>query len=310
MAVMDLRGVDLNLLVVFEAIASHGSVTLAAEALGLSQPATSSALRRLRELFEDPLFVKTGLEMKPTPRALQVAASVRQVLDTVRTEILPATAFVPALAKRTFNLMTPDIGESSLLPTLLLKIESEAPGVDLRAVSLPRHAAADALARGPVELALGYYPDLHQGGVFQQILFRNEHVCMVRRDHPHFGTSMTLAEFLAADHAVVRPEGREHVFEQFLRQQGLRLKIRLEVSHFMSLLPIVSESNLIAVVPFDLACVCERYGAVRLVELPLRPPAIDVHQYWHARFQKDPGHEWLRGLIKNLFSAPRPSGCR
>ncbi len=299
---MDLRGVDLNLLVIFDALAERRSVTKAADALGISQPATSAALGRLRRLLGDALFVRAGAEMQPTPRAAQLVAPVRQMLEVVRSEILQAQAFDPATTRRRFVLLTPDIGEINFLPRLLVHLDAAAPGVDLTALSMPRHAAAEALESGAAELAVGYYPDLHRAGFFQQRLFRNDHVCIVRRDHPEIGERLTLRQFLAASHAVVRPEGREHVFEQYLQGRGLQRRVRLEVSHFMSLLPIISTSDLLATVPRDLAQVCVRHGSVRIVEIPMKAPVIEVHQFWHRRFQQDAAHGWLRAVVYGLFS--------
>jgi len=300
---MDLRSVDLNLLVVFDALAEQRSVTRAADAMGLSQPATSAALARLRALLDDPLFVKAGTEMRPTPRAAQLVAPVRQVLETVKGEILRAQAFDPATTTRTFSVLTPDIGEINFLPRVLAHLGKEAPGADLKALSMPRDAAAEALESGVADLAVGYFPDLQKAGFFQQRLFRNEHVCVVRRDHPSIGRTITLKQFLAASHAVVRPDGREHVFEQFLQAKGLQRRVRLEVAHFMSLLPIISTSELIATVPRDLAEVCVRYGNIRMLDAPMKSPVIEVHQFWHRRFHKDAAHMWLRGVVHRLFTA-------
>jgi DNA-binding transcriptional LysR family regulator len=299
---MDLRNVDLNLLVVFAALAEQRSVTRAAEAIGLSQPATSAALARLRVLLDDPLFVKAGPEMRPTPRATQLAAPVRQVLETIKGEILQAQAFDPTTTTRTFSVLTPDIGEINFLPKVLAHLAAVAPGANLKALSMPRHAAADALESGAADLAVGYFPDLHKAGFFQQRLFRNEHVCIVQRNHPTIGKTITLKQFLAASHAVVRPDGREHVFEQFLQARGLHRRVRLEVAHFMSLLPIISTSDLIATVPRDLAEVCVRYGEVRTLDTPMKSPVIEVHQFWHRRFHKDAAHVWLRGVVHRLFT--------
>jgi DNA-binding transcriptional LysR family regulator len=299
---MDLRAVDLNLLVVFAALAEQRSVTRAAEALGLSQPATSAALARLRVLLADPLFVRAGSDMRPTPRAAQLAGPIRRVLDAVKEEILLAQAFDPATTDRLFTVLTPDIGEMNFLPRVLAHLASSAPGANLKAQSMPPHAAAEALESGAADLAVGYFPDLHRAGFFQQRLFRNEHVCILRRDHPTIGKSLTLKQFLAASHAVVRPEGREHVFEQFLQANSLRRRVRLEVSHFMSLLPIISSSDLLATVPRDMADVCVRHGNIRLLATPMKSPVIDVHQFWHRRFHKDAAHAWFRAVVNELFS--------
>jgi DNA-binding transcriptional LysR family regulator len=127
-------------------------------------------------------------------------------------------------------------------------------------------------------------------------------VCIVRKRHPAIGTTMTMKQFLTAGHAVVRPDGREHVFEQFLQGKGLQRRVRLEVAHFMSLLPIIAGSDLVATVPRDLGEVCARHGDIRLVETPMKSPVIEVHQFWHRRYHKDAAVEWLRGVVAGLFS--------
>lgn len=308
---MDLRSVDMNLLVVFDALVRQRSVTRAAEALGLSQPATSAALARLRAFFDDPLFVKAGTEMRPTPRAAQMAAAVRQVLDLVMDEVLQARRFDAATTERAFTLLMPDIGEINFLPRLLARLANDAPGVRLRTRSLPRHEAALALDSGEVDLAIGYYPDLHRDGLFRQYLLHNEHVCIVRREHPHIGQRLTLKQFLAAPHAVVRPDGRAHVFEQFLQAGGWTRPVQLEVSHFASLQPIIAGSDLVATVPQALAEAWARHGEIRIVPVPMKVPIVEVHQFWHRRMQKDAAHAWLRALVYELFgAAPAPRATR
>jgi DNA-binding transcriptional LysR family regulator len=304
---MDLKAVDLNLLVVFDALVEHRGVTRAGEAIGLSQPAMSAALSRLRVLFGDPLFVRSGAEMKATPRALELAGPVRRVTELIRTEVLQRSGFEPAGSQRTFTIVTPDIGEVNFLPRLLARFEKEAPLASLRTVARPREAAAEALESGEADLAVGYFPDLQRAGFFLQKLFDNPHVCLVRKAHPA-ADALTLEAYLAASHAVVRPGGREHVFEQFLTQQGLRRRVVVELSHYMSLLPIVEQSDLIATVPLDLADVCVRHGALRIVEAPVQAPVISVHQFWHARYHKDLASLWLRGVLQSLFKAGSARG--
>ena len=300
---MDIRTIDLNLLVVFHAMLEHRSVTRAAEAVGLSQPAMSAAVARLRVLFGDPLFVKTGTEMRPTPRATDLAAPVRRVIETVKDDILQTAAFDPLTTQRTFTLAAPDIAEVSLLPRLLAHFAAHAPQASLRTVAMPRHAAAESLESGVAELAVGFFPDLNKAGFFQQKLFDSALVCIVRSRHPAIGAKITLKEYLAASHAVVRPEGRVHVFDQFLQERGFKRRIVLEISHFMSLLPIIATSDLIATVPQDMADFCASHAEIRILAAPLKAPALQVHQFWHRRFHKDPGNVWLRGALHELFGA-------
>ena len=205
---MDVRQVDLNLLVVLGGMAEQHSVTRAAEAIGSSQPAMSAALSRLRTLFGGPLFVRSGAAMKPTPRALELAAPVKRVLNTVRHGILQRSRFEPATAPRTYTLVMPDIGELHFLPRLLKRIAEAAAAARLRTASRPRprprQAAADALESGTADLAVGYFPDPHKTAFYQQKLFDNPRICLLRRGHPS-AKRLTLKAFLAADHAVVRP---------------------------------------------------------------------------------------------------------
>ena len=300
---MDIRSLDLNLLVVFDAMVEHRNVTRAAEAVGLSQPAMSAAVGRLRTLFDDPLFVKTGLEMRPTPRASELAEPVRLVIGTVKNDILRTQPFEPATAQRTFTLVAPDIAEIKLLPSLLARFETEAPRANLRTLAMPRHAAAEALESGAAELAVGYFPDLRKAGYYQQKLFSAGLACVVRRDHPTIGASLSLKQYMAASHALVLPEGRGHMFDQTLQERGLKRRVVLEISHYMSLMPVIEGTDLVATVPQDLAELFVRHAAVRMLPVPVKSPAVEVMQYWHGRFHRDPGNVWLRGVLHELFGA-------
>ena len=299
---MDIRSVDLNLLVVFDAMHQHRHVTKAGEALRLSQPAMSAALSRLRTLFNDPLFVRTGAEMVPTPKAQALSASIRQVVTTIETDILQPTTFEPLNSRRTFTLVTPDIAEVNFLPKLLAELAKSAPHINLKTLAMPRQAASQALSSGAAEMAIGYFPDLQKAGFFQQKLITSAHVCLIKKKHPTIGEKITLHQFIQASHAVVKPDGREHVFEKFLQEKNIQRRVVVELSHFMSLLPIVETSHLVATVPKDLAEFFVNHGEVRFVDTPMKSPTIDVHLFWHQRFQKDPAHIWLRQVIYKSFN--------
>jgi DNA-binding transcriptional LysR family regulator len=297
---MDIRQVDLNLLVIFDTMATHRSVIRTAEAVGLSQPATSAALARLRTVFGDPLFVRGGTEMQPTPRALALAPVIHRVVETISLEVLQPAAFDPALADRSFTILTPDIGEISFIPGVLRHLRQAAPQVRLRILSMPRKAAAEALESGQAELAVGFFPDLQKAGFFQQALFRTSYTCIACASRLGNGINpsrLSLKQFLAARHIVVRPEGREHAFDRWLEDKGHRRQVLLELSHFMSLLAILPDSDLIATVPDDIAAAVARHIKINRLELPVKPPVIEVQQYWHRRLQHDPANRWLRGVF-------------
>lgn len=307
---MDIRSVDLNLLVIFDVMARLRSVVRTAEAVGLSQPATSAALARLRALFDDPLFVRAGSEMQPTPRALQLAPVVNEVVATINQRILQPARFDPAQAARRFAILTPDIGEVAFLPRVLRRLRQEAPHVQLQAITRPRKAAAQALEAGEADLAVGFFPDLHKAGFFQQALFRTSYVCIACARNESVGVRMTLRQYLAARHVVVRPDGREHTLERYLEDKGHRRHVTLELSHFMSLMAILPGTDLIATVPQDIADIAGRHVPIKRVELPFRPPVIHVQQFWHRRMQSDPANRWLRGVFYDVnrreANAPLP----
>ncbi len=299
---MDIRSLDLNLLVVFDAMLEHQNVTKAGDSIKLSQPAMSAAVSRLRELFDDPLFVRTRQGMAPTPKAQALSPSVRQVVQTIRGDILQPKEFNPLLSDRTFTLVTPDIAEVNFLPRLISELAKKSPHINLRTLAMPREAAAHSLESASAEMAIGYFPDLHKAGFFQQKLITNSHVCLVRMNHPTIGNKITSAQFLQAAHAVVKPDGREHLFERFLQGKGIKRRVVVELSHFMSLLPIIETSNLLATVPKDLAEFFVQHGNVRYIPTPMKSPVIDVHLFWHQRFHKEPAHIWLRQVIHQLFN--------
>jgi DNA-binding transcriptional LysR family regulator len=300
---MDIRSLDLNLLVVFDAMLEHQNVTKAGEAIHLSQPAMSAAISRLRALFDDPLFVRTGAGMVPTPKAQLLRTSVQLVVQTIKTEILRPKRFDPLLSDRTFHLVTPDIAEVNFLPRLISELAKKSPSVNLKTFAMSRQAAAASLETGTAEMAIGYFPDLQRAGFFQQKLITNSHVCLIRKNHPVVKDKITNTQFVQASHAVVKPDGREHLFESYLQSKGIRRRVVVELSHFMSLLPIIETSNLIATVPKDLADFFVMHGHVRYVPTPMHAPSIDVHLFWHQRFQKDPAHAWLRQTIHRLFAS-------
>lgn len=294
---MDIRSVDLNLLVIFDAMARLRSVNRTAEAVGLSQPATSGALSRLKVLFDDPLFIRTGGQMEPTPRALELAPVVHQVVQTIQSEILQQVGFNAARADRSFTVLMPDIGEVAFLPGVLKRLRQEAPHVRLHAVSKPRSAAAAALESGEAELAVGYFPDLQRANYFQQALFNTSYVCIACANNSHVGSRLSIKQYLSANHIVVRPDGREHMLDSYLVQKGWNRHVILELSHFMSLIALLPGSDLIATVPQDIATVVGRNIPLKHIRLPFATPEIQVQQHWHRRTQNDLANRWLRGLF-------------
>lgn len=298
---MNIADLDLNILLVFDAMMLHQNVSRAGQALNLSQPAMSAALAKMRLQLGDPLFVRTGHGMRPTPRALELAEPVRKILEMVRLDVLRQPPFDPATARRTFTIITPDIGETVFVPKILAHAQAHAPHIALRSVAISSEGAGEALELGKADLAIGYFPDLAKAGFFQQRLFENTFVCIVRADHPRIGASLNMAQFMAESHAIVRPAGRTHLFERFLDAQHIKLDVRAELSHFASLLTIIPSSDLVATVPRDIAHVFATLAKLKLVDPPLQPPAFHLMQHWHTVVNADPASIWLRQMVKSLF---------
>src|SRR5262245_2997057 len=199
---MNVQGLDLNLLRVFDAVLRDRSVTGAARHLGLTQPAVSNALARLRTSFDDPLFVRTPEGMDATPFARELAEPVRQALALLESALAHGPGFDPATSTRAFRFYMSDLGQIEFLPPLVEFAQRTAPGVRLEAVALEVEDIGDALASGALDLAVGFLPGLGQP-VRRQPLFRDPYVCLMRADHPAARGRLTKKAFLEASHALV-----------------------------------------------------------------------------------------------------------
>ena len=243
---MELRDLDLNLLLVLDALYEEGTLTRTAQRLRLSQPTVSAALAKLRQVLGDELFVRAGGAMQPTARAQALQPVVSSVLKTIRTELLALAGFEPASAVGAFTLSLSDIGELEFLPRLLRRLSAEAPNLEIRSVVAKPTDLATAMDLAEVDLAVGYFPDLVSSVFKQQLLFRHRSACIVRRNHPTIGADMSLDDYLAAKHIAVAQEGRvRDVVELGLAAQGLRRQVGLQTSHFISVPFLVAASDLV-----------------------------------------------------------------
>ena len=301
-AAMELRDLDLNLLVVFNQLLAERRVGAVAQSLGITQPAVSNALVRLRRRLGDDLFLRTSHGMEPTPFAAQLAGPVAHALGTLHGALNQRASFDPLTSTRTFVLAMTDIGEIYFLPDLMQLLARAAPHVT---VSTVRNSAANLkheMEAGRVDLALGWLPDL-RAGFFQRRLFRHRYVCMFRRGHPLDKRRITLKEFSDAEHVVVVAAGTGHNrVDTVLDEKGIRRRIRLRVPHFVAVGHILRETDLIATVPERLALRCVEPFGLAYVPHPAKLPEIAINQFWHARFHREPGNQWLRGVIAEKFS--------
>jgi DNA-binding transcriptional LysR family regulator len=293
---MNLSKLDLNLFLVFEAIFQTGSLTTAAKELHLSQPAVSHALARLRDALQDPLFVRQGRRMLPTPYARALAPSVRQALGTLQNALKdPGTTFVPADSDRVFTIGMRDILESLTLPGLMAHIRQHAPGISVVSVQIDRHDIADALRQGRVDAVVDVALPV-AAEVMHMRLLLDRLVVVAQNAHPAIGDgTLSLDGYLAASHVLVSGRRQGLGLEDYeLSRQGLRRHIGLRCRHYVAACSVVSMTDMLLTMPEQYARVANApYGNV-LHPFPLSPAQMDVHMYWHAAADADPTNLWLR----------------
>ncbi|WP_437734500.1 LysR family transcriptional regulator [Sorangium sp. So ce1335] len=294
-----LASIDLNLLVVFDALLAEGSVTRAAARVGLSQSAMSHALGRLRALIDDPVLVRTPRGMIPTPRAQELAGPIREALAKIEATVAQSPHFEPATARRSFSVATVDYVELILLPRLVQKLFSDAPFVDLVA----RPYASDmwsSMETGKVDLAIGMFPSV-PAGFYRQRLLEERYMCVVRKDHPVVRSKLTLKMYTSLPHALISPRGDSGGrVDEVLAEQGLSRRVALQIPHFLVAAHIVAETDLVLTVPARIAQAFASTEALRVMKPPVELGGFSLDQVWHERHAKDPAHMWLRGIFAEI----------
>ena len=288
---------DLNFLYVVEALIEERSVSRAAARLDLTQPAVSHALGRLRELFQDDLFVRAGAVMAPTPVGERVAEGVTHALAIIRQEIWSAKSFDAATTTRTFSVCLSDMGVIVLLPKLLAALRERAPNATLRPIQVPSVELATALQDGAIDLAIGYLGKLGDH-LYQQPLFRRSLVGIIRGGAERKTVSMSLEQFIASKHVVASTLAlTNQLLEKELRRHGARLNIGVDVPYLLAVPSLVANSDFIAAVPNELADLFARLADVDVFPLPVELADLTVQQFWHARYHNDAGHRWFRNMV-------------
>jgi len=300
---MELSDVDLNQLVLFQRLIVERSVSKVAEGLGLTQPAVSNKLAKLRRLFGDELFVRTPAGMMPTPFAEQLAEPVGYALSMIHSGLNQYRAFDPTTVERAITVSMTDIDEIVFLPVLVDRLRREAPGISVNTVR-SRSAAnlRDDMEEGKVDLAIGPLPQL-KAGFFQRRVFQHRHVCLFRKGNPIERMRFSLAEFNAAEHLTVVSEGTGYgVVDDLIRRAGIERKVRLTIPHFVSVGHILQRTDLVATVTERLAeDLTEPFG-LTFRRLPFKLPEIVINVFWHAKVHRSPAHQWLRTVIFELFA--------
>jgi DNA-binding transcriptional LysR family regulator len=298
---MELRDIDLNLLVLFNQLLTDGRVSKAADSLDLTQPAVSNSLAKMRRIFGDELFLRTSAGMKPTPFAEQLAEPIAYALAMIHSGLNQQTTFNAATATRAMTIAMTDIGEIVFLPTLLKRLSKEAPSIT---VSTVRNAAInlrEEMELGKVDLAIGLLPQL-KAGFFQRRLFRQRYVCLFRRGHHLEKARLTVAALESAENLIVISPGTGHgKVDELLQRAGVKRFARVTVPHFVGVGHLLQSSDLVATVPERLAqSLIEPFGLTYRPH-PVQLPEVAINLFWHAKVHRYPANQWLRGVVFDLF---------
>lgn len=293
---------DLNLIRVFTTIFEKRSVSAAASDLCLTQSATSHALSRLRQEFDDPLFVRSSGAMLPTPYAELLASSIHRPLEELEAGLRLVRKFDPATSDRTFTLYLTDIGQLIMLPAMLQYVAKHAPKIRFHVRSVPKLDPHAAMAYGEVDLAVGHITSIPDG-FFQKLLFRETYVCVVRADHPLFLEGMSVEAFQEVQHAITDSTGMSHeILDRFLEKNNMQRSVQLRVPQFVALPFVIPSTDLLVIMPSRLAHHLAPLIPIKILPLPVEFPPYDIRTFWHSRYHHDPANIWLRQLLTNLFS--------
>ena len=298
---MELQDIDLNLLVLFNQLLVERRVSKVADNLGLTQPAVSNSLARLRKLLGDELFLRTPSGMEPTPFAEQLAESVTYALGMIHSALNQRSTFDPKRSTRSFTIGMTDIGEIYFLPTLMDKLGQQAPGISLSTVRNTAVNLKDEMEAGKVDLAIGLLPQL-KAGFFQRRLFHQRYVCLFRQGHKLDKRKISMSEFSAAEHLVVVSPGTGHgKVDELLERSGIERRVRLTVPHYVAIGHILQATDLVATVPERLAQRMTAPFGLTYVTHPAKLPDMAINVFWHAKFHRTPDNQWLRTLVFDSF---------
>jgi DNA-binding transcriptional LysR family regulator len=300
---------DLNLLPIFVALMEERSVTRAAQRLGMTQPALSNALTRLRVMLKDPLFVRERYGIQPTPIALELAPGIADALASLDDAVLGQQAFDPASAERLFVIAPNGYVEFVIVPQLVAKLAAVAPGIKLQLTPYGNDLIETGVVSGTTAMVLGRITDPPDNLVVQHLMDEGLD-CVVRAGHPDIGDTISRAQFEAMKHVNVVPPGRMRAgLFQALSQRGLRRDVALSVTNFFAVAEMVAVTDYVATLP---RLICRRLALdprVKVLPAPMDLGHFPVEMAWHVRYRHDPAHRWLRTLIADMVrgtQAPAP----
>ena len=287
---MNLNKVDLNLFIVFDAIYTEANLTRAGQIVGITQPAVSNALARLRETFNDPLFVRTAQGMVPTPMAQNIIGPVRNALQLLRVSVQESRTFNPLQANKTFRISMTDLTEAVVLPPLFQRLRRLAPNVKIESMLAKRRETTKELAAGRLDFAMDA-PLNTDPQVRHVKLLEDRYVCAMRRGHPLAKDKLSVEEYLSLSHIHIssRRSGLGMV-DLALGKMGQQRKIALRSQHYMMATQVIQQTDMAVTVPERFA----RRHDLFQVPLPVEIPPLETHIYWHESTDQDPANRWMR----------------
>jgi DNA-binding transcriptional LysR family regulator len=299
----NLRKLDLSLLLLFEALMEERSVTRAGNRLLLTQAGVSHALTRLRSTLKDELFIREKGQMRPTARAMALAAPLKEALNMLEAALNP-TDFNPAKSKQTFRLIGTDYFATVVLPSIILRLEREAPHVDLRILSNSLGDVGAMLCSNDVDFAVGFknrMTSLIRSECTAATLFEDEYVCVLRKGHEFAQRRLTKARYLDSKHILFSPTGSaDYGVETYLRPMGIKRHIGVILSHYLAAPLILQNSDMIMTAPKRLAQFYVKHYSVRIAPLPLKISPISIQLVWNSQFDNHAAYRWFRFLIANV----------
>jgi DNA-binding transcriptional LysR family regulator len=299
---MSLRRFDLNLLPVFDALMEERSITRSAKKLSMSQPAVSHALSRLRQQLDDPLLVRSGDGMQPSPRAQQIHQQLHEALQQIERALAPQPRFDPAHSKREFSITTNDYVEALLLPHLLTRLQQQAPDIRLLIRHLATHQPLDDIESGLVDLAIGLSENIPKR-FRSQILMEDDYLCAVSNKHELVGKKLTLKNYSEVEHVLVAPASkRKALARELFPGQHKQPKIVANLPHFLAALHAASESNFIITGPARLLEKFQQPFNLHLMKAPFDLEPFQVQAVWHQFKEADLGLQWLRKQLEEIAS--------
>ncbi len=294
---MNLRSLDLNLLLVFDAIYDERSISKAAARLHLSQPTVSNALGRLRERLDDPLFERSAQGMSPTARAKTLAAPIRQALDLLERGLRFDDAFDYAASDREFVIAAEDYGESVILPRFIDWLSKVAPRIRIRIRPESGAQLRGELREGAVDLALDYFA-LQDSGYHNTCVMTETLLTLSRRDHPGMAEKISLETYLAHQHVALAPwTSAMPMIELALSKRGLQRHIAVVVPHFLSMPMMVRTTQMLCTLPRRMALLYADLFDLKTHEVPVRVPQFPIYLIWHESADLDPSHQWFRNQL-------------